>query len=102
MTGPIEPAPEGVRLALQIQPRASRTELVGRYGNALKLRVAAPPINGAANLELVRFLAERLGVRRFQVEVIAGQHGRKKTVLIRGETIERVQRGLGLEPHRPQ
>ena len=47
----------GVRLAIQVQPRASRTELAGIHGDALRIRLAAPPVDGAANEELIRFLA---------------------------------------------
>jgi len=51
------------RLTLHVQPRARRTEVAGLHGAALKIRLAAPPENGAANDELVRFLAEQLGCR---------------------------------------
>jgi uncharacterized protein len=71
-------------LLVHVQPRAKRTEIVGRHGGALKIRVAAPPVDGAANDELVRFLAERLGVRRAQVRVAAGVAGRDKRIAIHG------------------
>jgi uncharacterized protein (TIGR00251 family) len=93
---PIEPTPTGVRLRLHIQPRASATELVGRHGTALKLRVAAPPVDGAANEALVRWLALRLGVPRSAVTVAAGAHGRAKTVRVDGVTVEEVVRRLAL------
>jgi uncharacterized protein len=95
---PVEPAPEGVRLTLYVQPRASRTELTGLHGNALKIRLAAPPVDGAANLELVRFLAKLLGVARSSVELTAGTGGRRKTVLVRRVTVQAVERKLGLAP----
>ena len=49
------------RLIVHVQPRAKRSEVVGRHGDAIKVRLAAPPVDGAANEELVRFLAEALG-----------------------------------------
>ena len=69
---------------LHVQPRAKRTELAGRHGDAIKVRLAAPPVDGAANDELVRFLAERLGVRRGAVRIAAGAASRRKTVEIDG------------------
>ena len=94
---PIEPTPTGVRLRLHIQPRASATELVGRHGAALKLRVAAPPVDGAANEALVRWLALRLRVPSSAVAVTAGAHGRAKTVRVDGVTVEEAVRRLALE-----
>lgn len=81
---------------LQVQPRASRSELAGLHGSALKVRIAAPPVSGAANLELVRFLAELLGVPRSQVQVIAGQSSRRKVALVHGITQPVAERKLGL------
>ena len=65
-------------------PRASRTEVIGVVEGRLRIRVAAPPVEGAANEELVRFLARSLGVPRSAVTVTAGAAGRRKTVLVRG------------------
>jgi uncharacterized protein len=70
----------GVRLQLHIQPRASRTEIAGVHGDALKIRLAAPPVDGAANEALVKFLAKRLGVSGSAVMVVAGASGRRKVV----------------------
>ena len=72
------------RLVLHVQPRARRTEVAGRHGDAIKVRLAAPPVDGAANDELVRFLAERLGVTRAAVRIAAGAGSRRKTVEIDG------------------
>jgi uncharacterized protein (TIGR00251 family) len=72
------------RLVFHVQPRARRTELAGRHGDAIKLRLAAPPANGAANKELVRFLAEALAVRRRAVRIVAGHSARRKIVEIDG------------------
>jgi uncharacterized protein len=74
------PTPTGVRFAVTVQPRASRTEVVGEQGDALKLRIAAPPVDGAANEELVRFLAKQLGVASSAVRVVSGQTGRRKVI----------------------
>ncbi len=69
---------------LHIVPRAATTAVAGRYGAAIKIRVAAPPADGAANEELIRFLAERLRVPRSSIAITAGASGRRKTVTISG------------------
>jgi uncharacterized protein (TIGR00251 family) len=65
-------------------PRAATTALAGRHGDAVKIRIAAPPIDNAANEELIRFLATRLGIPRSAITITAGVSGRRKTVSIRG------------------
>lgn len=79
---------------LQVAPRARATAVAGRYGAAIKLRVAAPPVDGAANAELVRFLAERLGVSRNAVTIVAGASGPRKTVEVTGLGTEAAKRAL--------
>lgn len=71
-------------LAIHVQPRASRSEVAGRHGDAVKVRLAAPPVDNAANEELVRFLAETLGVRRASITVTHGATSRRKQVEIEG------------------
>ena len=97
---PIEAKADGIRLALHVQPRASRTELAGPYGDALRIRVASPPVDGAANLELLRFLAELLGVPRSSVRLISGQSARRKAVFVKGLTLSTVEHKLGLSARR--
>ena len=74
----------GVSLVVVVVPRASRTELAGVADGRLRIRVAAPPVAGAANDELVRFLARTLGLPRSALTVTAGQSGRRKTILLEG------------------
>ena len=95
---PLEATPTGVRLRLRIQPRASRTEVAGRHGDLLRIRLAAPPVDGAANDELVRFLASVLGVPARAVEVTAGHASRQKTVTVEGADPASAARALGLAP----
>lgn len=73
-----------VRFSVRVQPRASRTEIVGVHGEALKVRVHAPPVDGAANDAVVTMLAERLQVARSQVQVISGHTSRTKVVEVSG------------------
>ena len=88
--------PGGVRLRVHAQPRASRTELAGIHDGKLKVRLAAPPVDGAANLELVRFLAGLLGVPRSSISLIAGTSAKQKVLQVRGVSVEQVLRRLGI------
>ncbi len=81
----------GVRFSVRVQPRASRTEVAGTQGDAVKIRVAAPPVEGAANAELVGFIAKRLGVAKSAVRILKGDRGRDKTVEVEGVSAARVQ-----------
>lgn len=69
-------------LDLLVQPRAARTEVAGLHNGRLKLRLTAPPVEGAANTALVQFLADRLGLPRSAVDVARGTSGRHKTIRI--------------------
>ena len=95
---PVSGADDGVLLRLLIQPRASRTELAGRHGDALRVRLAAPPVDGAANEALVRFLAHQLDVPRAAVRITAGASGRRKTVRVSGLGVVAARARLGLTP----
>lgn len=84
----------GVRLQLHIQPRASKTGIAGVHGDALKVRLAAPPVDGGANEALIRFLAETLAVPRSAVTLHAGAFSRRKTIEIQGRDAEEVRARL--------
>ncbi len=71
-----------VVLTLHIQPGAKKTEVAGLHGEALKIRLAAPPVDGKANECLIAFLAERLGVAKSHVALIAGETSRAKRVRV--------------------
>ena len=81
-------------IAVHVVPRARKTEVAGRHGAAIKIKVAAPPVQGAANAELVRFIAERLRVPQSAVTIRSGAAGRRKTVAVEGVTADVVARGL--------
>ena len=74
--------------AVRVVPRASRTAAAGEHDGALKVRVAAPPVEGAANEELRRFLAKRLGVSAGSVEIVGGQTSKTKVVKVTGAKAE--------------
>jgi uncharacterized protein len=79
------------RFAVRVQPRAKRDEITGEHGGALKIRLAAPPIEGRANDALCRFLADCLNVPLAAVKIAAGAHSRAKRVEIRGVTPEQIR-----------
>lgn len=89
------PRDGGVRVAVHVQPRAARTEIAGVHGTALKVRLNAPPVDGAANDALVRFLAEQFGVPQRAVRVVAGHASRSKIVELDGVDASAVQRAAG-------
>jgi len=75
---------DGLVFKVQVVPRASRSEIVGEHNGALRIRVAAAPVDGAANEELVRLLARALRVPRSAVEITAGHSAKLKTVRVTG------------------
>lgn len=75
---------QGVTLRLHIQPGAKKTEAVGLHGEALKIRLAAPPVDGKANACLIAFLADQLGVARAAVSLVSGESSSAKRVRVCG------------------
>jgi hypothetical protein len=72
------------RLTIKVHPRARRSAFAGRLGEAWKLDLAAPPVDGKANEECIRYLAEWAGVPRSQVRIVTGATSRRKLVEIEG------------------
>jgi uncharacterized protein (TIGR00251 family) len=84
----------GAVLELVVVPRASRTRVAGEHGGRLRLQLAAPPVDGAANAELVAFLAGALSVKRSAVSILRGEAGRRKVVRVLGLDAEQVRSAL--------
>lgn len=82
------------RVTVKVHPRARRTGITGRFGEAYKLDLAAPPVDGKANEECVRFFAELAGVARSRVRIVTGQTGRLKVIEIEGVTQEDLEKNL--------
>jgi uncharacterized protein len=85
-----------VTLAVWVTPRAARSECAGVADGRLRIRLAAPAREGLANAELVRFVAELLGVARRDVAVVTGATGRRKLVGVTGVTVEQAGRAFRL------
>lgn len=88
--------PEGAALVVRVVPGAARSALAGLGGGVLRVRVAAPAVEGKANAALLAFLAGRLGLRPRALRLVVGERGREKVVVIRGRTPEEVWALLGL------
>ena len=71
-------------LSVYVVPRSSRSEIVGMHGNALKIKLKAPPVDGAANKELIRFLAEKLKISKSKIKILKGQNQKNKVISIAG------------------
>jgi uncharacterized protein (TIGR00251 family) len=90
MTIAVRSLARGVRFDVRVQPRASRSEVAGEQEGALRVRLAAPPVNGAANEALVELLADLLRVARRNVRIVSGAASRRKAVEVDGVTAGQV------------
>jgi uncharacterized protein (TIGR00251 family) len=97
--GWIRQTAEGVVFKAAIQPKGARNEIVGLKGDALKIKLTAPPVKGAANRMCVEFLAKKLKIRKSDVEIVRGKESRKKQILVRSTTRRNVE--LLLKPEEP-
>lgn len=84
-------------VAVQVVPRASREEVAGFAGEAVRIRLTAPPVENRANEALLRFFSGALGIPRREISIVAGGLGRRKLVRVEGLTREECLRRLGLE-----
>ena len=80
-----------VTFTVRVVPRSSRSEIVGEIDGALKVRLTSPPVDGAANAELVKLFAKKLGVSRSAVEIIGGETSKTKRLKVTGVTAEHVR-----------
>jgi len=74
---------QGLTVSLTVQPRASKNSIAGVQGDLLKIRLTAPPVEGAANKMCIEFLAKSLGVTKSSIEILSGHTGRKKRILLK-------------------
>jgi len=91
----VEERAGGVRFSVRVQPRASRSEVAGIQQGALKVRLQAPPVDGAANEALVDFLADSLDVPRRMIRIVSGESSRSKVVEALGVSVAAVAQLAG-------
>ena len=82
------------RISIYVQLRASKTMVAGMHDGCVKVRLAAPPVDGAANAALVEFVAERLGLAKSRVRIVSGQTSRRKVVEVDGVSAEQLTAAL--------
>jgi uncharacterized protein (TIGR00251 family) len=87
---------EGAQFALRVQPRASRNAIAGLVGDAVKLAITAPPVDGKANQAVIEFLSDALGVAKSRITILSGETGRNKRIAVRGMTAEAVRKKLAV------
>jgi uncharacterized protein (TIGR00251 family) len=88
----VTPVRGGVRFAVHVRPRAKRPGIDGIHGDALRVRVSAPPVDGAANEMVIQTLAEVLGVPRRALSVVSGETARRKIIEVQGVAVSDVLR----------
>jgi len=81
-------------LNIRLTPRGSKNEILGWDGDTLRVKVTAPPLEGAANKACVQLVAQRLGVKRSQVTIVAGDKSRNKILRLTGVTIDEARQAL--------
>ena len=80
---------DSITFAVRVQPRASRSEVAGELDGALKVRLAAPPVDGEANEELIRFLAKLFAVARQRISIFSGLTSKNKLIRVEGVTVDK-------------
>ncbi|HEX2488878.1 MAG TPA: DUF167 domain-containing protein [Blastocatellia bacterium] len=93
---------DAITFAVRVQPRASKSGVVGELDGALKIRLTAPPVNGEANEELIRLLAKLFDAPRQRIAIISGQSSKNKIVRVSGVPVEEFEKILAnaLSPRR--
>ncbi len=86
-----------VLVRLHVQPKASKTRIVGLFDGCLKLAILAPPVDGKANEEVVKFLASVLAIPNRDITLKSGLQGRKKQLLVKGVPLEEMRRKFSLK-----
>ena len=84
---PLREGPDGVAFAVRVQPRARRNAVVGELGDALKIALAAPPVDGRANEACIEFFADLLDVPRSSITIASGQSSRNKVIRVTGISV---------------
>ena len=91
---PVKDTPAGATFAVRVQPRARKNAIIGEMGDALKLALTAPPVEGRANQACIEFLAEFLKVPRSSVTIVGGQSSRNKVIRVVGRTAAEIEARL--------
>ncbi len=93
---PIRVTAAGVTFAVKVQPRAKKNAIIGEVGDALKLALIAPPVNGRANEACIEFLANLLEVPRSSITIASGETSRRKVIRVAGLSTDETRRRIGM------
>ena len=85
---------EAIEFSVRVIPRSSRSEIAGEYDGAIKVKLTSPPVDGAANAELIRLFAKKLGVSRSDVHIVSGETSKTKRLKITGITAEQFRTAI--------
>ncbi len=91
----IKNSPAGVTFAVKVHPRAKKNAITGEAGDAFKLALTAPPVDGKANEACIEFFARLLKVPRSSVTIAAGQSSRNKVIRVAGAAVQQIRERLG-------
>jgi uncharacterized protein (TIGR00251 family) len=93
----IEEHADGTVIAVRAVPRAGKSEIDGIVDDVVRVRLAAAPVDGAANAALIELFARRFDIPKSRIEIISGERGRRKRMLLRGVDASKVRAALGLD-----
>ncbi|MFZ0278486.1 MAG: DUF167 domain-containing protein [Candidatus Sulfotelmatobacter sp.] len=93
---PIQESDSAVSFAVKVHPRAKKNAIAGEFGDALKLSLTSPPVDGRANQACIEFFAKLLMVPRSSVTIASGQTSRQKVIRVSGLSAEEVRRRIGI------
>jgi uncharacterized protein len=91
----VSEAEDSITFSVRVAPRASKSEIIGEVEGFLKVRISAPPVDGAANVEVVKILAKAFGVAKANIEILSGQTSKTKRIRIDGVTAQKAQELFG-------
>ncbi|HEC99646.1 MAG TPA: YggU family protein [Proteobacteria bacterium] len=94
----LQPSTDGVLLRVYVQPKASREGIAGYHGDALKIRLKAPPVEGEANAACIRFLASLFGLPQTNLSIKTGHKSRLKLIEMEGVSIEEIRKVIVAQP----
>ncbi|MFT3743468.1 MAG: DUF167 domain-containing protein [Pyrinomonadaceae bacterium] len=93
---------DAVSFSVRVIPRSSKSEIAGEHDGSLKVRISAPPVDGAANAEIVRLFAKLLGVSKSSVEIVSGETSKNKRIRVSGLTATQFTERIKMKPNRSE
>lgn len=92
----IEEIEDSIKLSIYVQPRSSKNSIAGLFDNKIKVKLTSPPVDGAANELLIKFLSKKLSVAKSEISIISGEKSRSKIILVNGISKKDAMKSLGI------